>query len=111
MLKGKRIARAKKIRKNIKGTPERLRVTVFRSVQHIYAQIIDDTQGITLVSESDVRLEKGTKTERATQVGETLAKKALSKKISKVVFDKGAFKYHGRVAALAEGLRKGGLDF
>lgn len=111
MLKGKRIARAKKVRKNIKGTSERLRVSVFKSTQHIYAQIIDDTQSKTLASESDVRLERGTKTERAALVGEALAKKAIGKKIHKVVFDKGAFKYHGRVAALAEGLRKGGLDF
>jgi large subunit ribosomal protein L18 len=110
MFKTKRLARHKKYIKKIRGTEERPRVSVFRSSQHIYAQIINDEKGLTLVSSSDLDL-SGTKTEKATQVGQRLAKAALDKKISKVVFDKGAFKYHGRVAALAEGLREGGLQF
>lgn len=111
MFKAKRLHRHTKIRKKISGNGERPRVTVFRSTQHIYAQIIDDMQNKTLVSESDLKMTSGNKTDKATQVGESLAKKALAQKISKVVFDRGGFLYHGRVKALAEGLRKGGLDF
>jgi len=111
MYKAKRLQRHTKVRKKISGTGERPRVAVFRSVQHIYAQIIDDMQNKTLVSESDLKIKSGKKLDRATQVGELLAKKAISKKISKVVFDRGGFLYHGRVKALAEGLRKGGLEF
>lgn len=111
MYKTKRLHRHTKVRKKISGTEERPRIAVFRSTQHIYAQIIDDLKGITLVSESDLNIKTGKKQDRASQVGESLAKKALGKKISKVVFDRGGFMYHGRVKALAEGLRKGGLDF
>jgi large subunit ribosomal protein L18 len=111
MKKLKRLARHKKVRKNITGTDSRLRVAVFRSTKHIYAQVIDDTKGVTLTAASDLTIKKGTKSERATQVGETLAKQALEKKIKNIVFDRGGFRYHGRVAALAEGLRKGGLSF
>ncbi len=111
MFKIKRQHRHKRVRKTITGTMERPRVAVFRSTQHIYAQIINDTEHKTLVSESDLKLEKGTKKEKAVLVGENLAKKALSAKIKKVVFDRGGIKYHGRVASLAEGLRKGGLEF
>lgn len=109
MLKTKRLHRHKKIRKKIVGTQDCPRVAVFRSDQHIYAQIINDQKGVTLVSGSDLEIKEGTKTEKALKVGESLAKKALDKKIKKVVFDRGGFKYHGRVEALAEGLRKGGL--
>jgi len=90
---------------------ERPRVAVFRSGQHIYAQIIDDNQGKTLVAQSDLKTTEGTKKEKAMKVGELLAGKALKAKITKVVFDRGGFAYHGRVASLAEGLRKGGIQF
>lgn len=117
MLKIKRLGRHKKIRNKInrlfqEGTAEaRVRLSVFRSGQHIYAQIIDDRKGQTLVSESDLNLKSGSKKEKATQVGENIAKKALAQKIDKVIFDRGGFLYHGRIAALAEGARKGGLQF
>lgn len=110
MLKVKRLNRHKKLRKKISGSPERLRVSVFRSTQHIYAQIIDDTKGVTLVAQSDLTLKTGSKKEKAFLVGENLAKKALKSKISKVVFDRGGFRYHGRIEAVAQGLRKGGLE-
>jgi large subunit ribosomal protein L18 len=111
MLKGKRERRHKSVRRSITGVSDKPRLAVFRSSQHIYAQIIDDSKNETLVAESDLKIEKGTKIERAKQVGESLAKKALKKSIKKVVFDRGGFKYHGRVAALAEGARVGGLEF
>lgn len=117
MLKIKRQQKHKKIRNKIvrfvhenKGEV-RPRLSVFRSGQHIYAQIIDDLKGATLVAESDLGIKSGTKKERAEKVGEGIAKKALAKKISKVVFDRGGFLYHGRIAALAAGARKGGLEF
>lgn len=99
------------MRKKFFGVLERPRVSVFRSSRHIYAQIIDDTSGRTLLSESDIKLNNGAKTEKAFRVGESLARKSIAKNIKKVVFDKGGSKYHGRVASLAEGLRKGGLEF
>lgn len=111
MLKEKRRQRHKKIRKVITGTSLRPRLAVFKSGQHIYAQIIDDSSGQTLVSESDLKLGKGTKTEKALLVGENLAEKALKKNLNKVTLDRGGFRYHGRVAALANGARKGGLEF
>lgn len=93
----------------------RLRVSVFRSNRYLYAQIIDDEKGKTLVSFSDRKLAKKNglegKTERAFAVGEELAKMAKKKKIGKVFIDRGSYKYHGRVSALADGLRKGGLEF
>lgn len=90
-----------------------MRLSVFRSNKYISAQIIDDTKGETLVSVSEGELKetKGTKTERAKNLGLILAKKARDKKISKVVFDRGEFAYHGRVKALAQGAREGGLKF
>src|SRR2546425_1046720 len=109
----KKIARQKrhlKIRKNLSGKNDRPRLAVFRSNKHIYAQIIDDTKNITLLSESELG-EKGTKKEKAYNVGNKLAKKALKKKISEVVFDRGGFLYHGRIAELAKGAREGGLKF
>jgi large subunit ribosomal protein L18 len=101
----------KKVRKNVTGTESRPRLHVFKSSQHIYAQLIDDSKGVTLASSSDLAIKSGTKTERATKVGEEVAKKALTKKVKAIVFDRGGFKYHGRVAALADGARKGGLEF
>lgn len=109
MFKKTRVKRHKSIRKHLVGSKDRPRLTVFRSCQHIYAQIIDDSESKTLVAESDIAYDKGTKLEKATTVGENLAKKAKAKKITQVVFDRGGFLYHGRVAALAQGARKGGL--
>lgn len=112
-----RIRRHRRIRKRIQGTPERPRLAVFRSLNHIYAQVIDDTRGHTLVAASDLepalrgqRAGK-TKVEIAFLVGETLARRALEKGITRVVFDRGGFKYHGRVKALAEAARQAGLQF
>lgn len=107
-----------KIRKKISGTPEKPRLAVFRSLDNIYAQIIDDTTGITLVAVSslgkdakaEVKSVKG-KISKSKLVGSMLAKKALEKDIKSVVFDRGGFRYHGRVKALADGAREGGLQF
>jgi large subunit ribosomal protein L18 len=106
-----RINKHKRVRKNIFGTAEKPRVAVFKSGQHIYAQIIDDKAGKTLVAESDLKIKDGTKKEKAEKVGQALAQKAVKAKITNIIFDRGGFVYHGRVAALAEGLRKGGLQF
>lgn len=111
MKKTKRLQLHKRVRKNITGTGERPRLSVYRSNQHIYAQIIDDSKGQTLAYVSDLKIAEGTKKERAGKVGEELAKVALEKKIKSVVFDRGGYKYHGRVEALAQGARKGGLVF
>lgn len=111
MLKGKRLLRHKKMRARLNGTSVRPRLAVYRSNSHIYAQIIDDTEHKTLLAESDFAVKAGSKKDRAAVVGESLAKKALAQKIEKVVFDTGGMKYHGRVAALADGARKGGLQF
>lgn len=108
----KRIARHKKIRMNIRGTAEMPRLAVFRSNKHLYAQVIDDAAGKTLVSASDLSLKKkGKKSELADMIGTEIAKRALDKKITKVVFDRGGFLFAGRVKALAEAARKGGLQF
>jgi large subunit ribosomal protein L18 len=99
------------------GTPERPRLVVFRSLNHIYAQIIDDAAGHTLAAASDTEADlRGArngkkKSEVAALVGEALAKKAKAAGVTTVVFDRGGFKYHGRVKALAEAARKGGLGF
>ena len=99
-------------RNKIKGTAVRPRLVVFRSTQHIYAQIIDDTVGNTLVSASTLEVKvDGTKSDAAKAVGAAVAKKALEKGIEKVVFDRGGNLYHGRIKALAEGAREAGLDF
>ena len=111
MQKTKRLQRHKKVRKNIFGNEERPRLVVFKSAQHIYAQIINDNKGVTLVADSDLKIKEGNKSVRATLVGENIAKKAVQAKIKKVVFDRGGFKYHGRIVALADGARKGGLEF
>jgi large subunit ribosomal protein L18 len=112
-----RFRRHSRVRERVAGTAERPRLAVFRSLNHIYAQIIDDSAGRTLVAatdlEADVRSQRNgkKKSEVASLVGEALAKKAKEKGITAVVFDRGGFKYHGRVKALAEGVRKGGLSF
>ncbi len=106
-----------RIKAKIKGTLQRPRLSVFRSLNHIYAQLIDDEAGRTLVAVSDRNIKdssgktKGTKTEIAKKVGLLLAEKAKQHKITKVVFDRGGFKYHGRIKAVAEGAREGGLQF
>ena len=105
------------IRKKIKGTPERPRLSVYRSVQHIYAQLIDDTKGVTLVATSTLdnalkgEISYGGNLEAAKAVGNLIAKKAIDKGINKVVFDRGGNVYHGRIAALADAAREGGLEF
>jgi large subunit ribosomal protein L18 len=101
------------IRKKVSGTPSVPRLSVFRSNTGIYAQIIDDIAGATLVSASykDIESSAGTKTEASKVVGQKLAAKALEKGIATVVFDRGGYLYHGRVKALADGAREGGLKF
>ena len=102
-----------RIRKVITGTPERPRLSVFRSNKQIYAQLIDDIQGHTLLSVSS-RFEEhndGNKTETAKEIGKRVAEKAIAANITEIVFDRGGYLYHGRVKALAEGAREGGLKF
>jgi large subunit ribosomal protein L18 len=112
-----RLRRHKRVRKRVVGTPERPRLNVFRSLRHIYAQIIDDSRGQTLVSASTGEPEVGaqlqtlTKTEQARVVGRVLAERALGRGIKNVAFDRGGYQYHGRVKALAEAAREGGLEF
>ena len=110
----KRIRRHKKIRMNMHGTKDRPRLFVFRSNQHIYAQLVDDDKAKILISASDKDLKpkKGEKkSDIAKQVGKLIAKKAMENKIEKVVFDRGGTVFHGRVKALAEGAREEGLKF
>ena len=113
--RGARIKRHRRIRRTLSGTAQRPRLAVFRSLAHIYGQIIDDTSGRTLVHVTDVqpalREASGTKTELARRVGQELAARAKEKGITAVVFDRGGFLYHGRVKALADGAREGGLEF
>lgn len=113
-----RLRRKKRVRKNVRGTPERPRLSVFRSCKHIYAQIIDDTTGRTVVEASSMSkgirqevLGKGGNKEGATMVGGQIAKRALGKGIKKVVFDRNGFLFHGRVKMLAEAARDAGLEF
>jgi large subunit ribosomal protein L18 len=111
--------RKRRVKAKIHGTAECPRLTVSRSNAHIYAQIINDEKGVTLVSFSDIKVKKAEgpersrrkKTEMSQLVGEEIAKLAVAKKIKKVVFDRNGFMYHGRVKAVAEGARKGGLVF
>lgn len=107
--------RKQRTRSKTKGTAKRPRLSVFRSNKHVYAQLIDDARGVTLVSVSDEKLAEskkdGKKKDFAQLVGEAIAGKAKRKKIVEVVFDRGSYKYHGRVKAVAEGARKGGLKF
>lgn len=107
----KRQRRHARIRARIAGTAERPRLSVYRSNTSIYAQLIDDVAGKTLCSASDVKGDKGTKTERATGVGAELGKAAAALGIKSVVFDRGGFLYAGRVKALAEAAREAGLSF
>jgi large subunit ribosomal protein L18 len=107
----KRIRLKKKIRAKIAGTEVRPRLTVFRSNKFIYAQIINDKVGKTLAQASDVKIAKGTKTERAKEVGRAIAANALKIKIKKVIFDRNGFKYTGRLKTVADEARAGGLEF
>lgn len=109
-----RVRRHLRVRKKVSGTPEKPRLAVFRSEKNIYAQIIDDINGVTLVAASS--LDKGfegigSNKDAAKMVGEAIAKKAIEKGIKEVVFDRGGFVYHGRVQSLAEGAREAGLEF
>ncbi|MDD5916981.1 MAG: 50S ribosomal protein L18 [Clostridiales bacterium] len=110
----KRLQRHKRVRENVIGTPERPRLCVYRSENNIYVQIIDDTVGNTLVSASSTEKEfgaSGGNKDAAKKVGELVAKRALEKNITEVVFDRGGYLYHGRVASLADGAREAGLKF
>jgi len=111
--KQKRKRRHLRIRAKIKGTANMPRLSVFKSSQHIYAQLVDDDlNGKTLISASSLELKKKmVKAMAASEVGRLIARKAQAKKIEKVVFDRSGFKYHGRIKALAEAARKAGLDF
>ncbi|HUS52195.1 MAG TPA: 50S ribosomal protein L18 [Candidatus Bathyarchaeia archaeon] len=111
-----RMKRKVRVRSKVKGTADRPRLSVFRSNRAIYAQLIDDQQGQTLIAANEKELEQKSsksqaKTERAKMVGNLLAKRAIKKRIKKAVFDRGSYLYHGRVKALAEAARKAGLEF
>lgn len=114
----RKFRKIKRVRKNIFGTSERPRLSVFRSLNHIYAQVIDDTQGKTLAAAStksadiaeDLKKAK-TNVDKSKLVGTLVAKKALEANVKQVVFDRGAYRYHGRVKAVADSARQGGLEF
>jgi large subunit ribosomal protein L18 len=110
-----RTRRHLRVRKKVLGTAARPRLVVTRSAKHVFAQVVDDTQGRTLVSastmEADLRADSGDKTAKSRKVGEILARRAKEAGVSAVVFDRAGNKYHGRIAALADGAREGGLDF
>lgn len=113
----KRLKRKSSIRKKINGTPERPRLTVYRSANHMYAQVVDDTTGSTIAAASTLskelkgKLKNTGNAEAAGKVGKLLAKAAKKKKVKSVAFDRNGFLYHGRVKALAEAAREGGLEF
>ena len=112
-----RKVRQARVRKKVSGTPERPRLSVFRSLKHIYAQVIDDTTGRTIAAASSqealngAEADAGPKTAVSAVVGKALAERALAAGVTRVVFDRGGCKYHGRVKALADGSREGGLEF
>lgn len=109
-----RLKRHRRVRAKISGTSERPRLNVFRSNKHIYAQIIDDVNGVTLVAASSMDKdfgENGSNKEAARKVGQTIGKLAIEKKIEEVVFDRGGYLYHGRIKELADGARESGLKF
>ena len=109
----KRKARHKRVRMGVTGLPERPRLSVFRSVRQIYAQVIDDSTGSTLAATSSLKLAEAslTKTQTARLVGAEIAQRARAAGVTRVVYDRGGYKYHGRVKALAEAAREGGLEF
>ena len=102
--------RHNRVRQRVAGTAERPRLVVFRSLKHIYAQIVDDVSSRTLASVSDHKL-SGKKSEKSTEVGKLIAQKAKDAGFSSVVFDRAGYRYHGRVKAVADGAREGGLEF
>jgi large subunit ribosomal protein L18 len=110
-----RLRRQIRVRKKVFGAPERPRLVVTRSARHVYAQVIDDTQGRTLASastmEATLRAATGDKSDKAKQVGSLIAERARAVGVESVVFDRAGYKYHGRIAALADGAREGGLGF
>jgi large subunit ribosomal protein L18 len=110
-----RYRRHLRVRKKVQGTPERPRLVVFRSSKHIYAQLVDDQRGVTIAGAADssegVQVEGKGKVARSFALGRLMAAKAKEKGIAKVVFDRGGYQYHGRVKAVADGARKGGLEF
>lgn len=116
-MRAARIRRHIRVRKRVKGTSERPRLTVFRSLSHIYAQVIDDVSRTTLVAASDMepavktKSSGKTKSDVATMIGELVAERAKGKGVTKVVFDRGGYPFHGRIKALAEAARSGGLEF
>ncbi len=112
--KAQRLKRHKRVRAKISGTPDCPRLNVFRSERHIYAQLIDDVNGVTLAAASSVEKDfegSGSNKEGARKVGKLIAERARAKGIEDVVFDRGGYIYHGRVQELAEGAREGGLNF
>jgi len=106
-----RYRRHLRVRKKVAGTPERPRLVIFRSLKHITAQIVDDVAGRTLMTVSSTDLATGKKTEKSVEVGKRIAARAKDAGITKVVFDRAGYKYHGRVKAVADGAREGGLEF
>ena len=111
MAHASRKIRQKRVRAKVKGRASRPRLSVFRSSRHLEAQLVDDTAGRTLLGRKDLKLKKGSKSERAAEFGKILGKEIISQGYKKVVFDRGGYKYHGRIKALAEALRKEGLEF
>ena len=106
-----RYRRHLRVRKKVAGTPERPRLVIFRSLKHITAQIVDDVAGRTLMTVSSTDLTSGKKTAKSVEVGKRIAAQAKDAGITKVVFDRAGYKYHGRVKAVADGAREGGLEF
>ncbi len=103
--------RKRRIQARIRGTEKRPRLVVFRSLKNIYSQVINDEKGVTLVFSSQKEVKSGNTVEGAREAGKYIARKCLEKNITQVVFDRGGYKYHGKVKALAEGAREGGLKF
>ena len=106
----KRQRRHLRLRNKVNGTAERPRLVIFRSLKHIYAQLVDDTTMRTILTVSDNAFD-GKKTEKSSHVGKTIAERAKAAGITRVVFDRGGYQYHGRVKAVADGAREGGLEF
>ncbi len=100
-----------RIRRKLSGTSERPRLNVYRSLNHIYAQVIDDLSGVTIVSASTIKVKSGGNVAAARDLGKTIAERAKEKGVSKVVFDRGGYLYHGRIKALADAAREAGLEF
>jgi large subunit ribosomal protein L18 len=107
----KRVRRHLRVRKKVSGTTARPRLVVYRSLKHIYAQLVDDTSHRTILTVSSLAIPDGKKTEQSTEVGKLIAERAKAAGITSVVFDRAGYKYHGRVKAVADGAREGGLEF